>query len=145
MCSYIYRSNNCRTTPAKQDKLLHCGTCSSIYCWISNGFCSLEQFCWWLPFSAALFGESIQLAWSKPQRILLIGATSAYTVSCQLPFLHSLPSQFPTPVVILRFIPDKISYQALLKIHQHKLWAILFGKYCSIPLSFPSFHRMEAF
>lgn len=62
MCSYIYWSNNCRTTPAKQDKLLHCGTCSSIYCCISNGFCSLEQFCWWLPFSAALFGESIQLA-----------------------------------------------------------------------------------
>lgn len=45
---------------------------------------------------------------SKPQRILLIGATSAYTVSCQLPFLHSLPSQFPTPVVILRIIPDFI-------------------------------------
>lgn len=74
---------------------------------------------------------------SKPQRILLIGATSAYTVSCQLPFLHSLPSQFPTPVVILRIIPDKISYQALLKRHQHKLWAVLFGKYWSIPLFFP--------
>lgn len=73
---------------------------------------------------------------SKPQRILLIGGTSAYTVSCQLPFLHSLPSQFPTPVVILGIIPDKISYQALLKIHQRKLWAILFGKYWSFSLFF---------
>lgn len=58
-CEYIDRIT---AKQLQQSRTSYCGTGSCIYCCISNGFCSLKQFCWWLLFTAALFWESIQLA-----------------------------------------------------------------------------------
>lgn len=132
---FIYQSKNCRATPAKQDKLLHCGSCT--HRWISNGVCSLQPFCRWhrlvRPFS--WHGQNAEQT------------SSGGYICTSSGLLAAPPAQPPrrpaAPAVTLRVALVKTVYSVLLKIQATEtLGKSIREILVHFPLFFP---RMDGF